>query len=72
MIFAGDFYQYPPVFGSPLYSPIKDYAKATEQELMKRLGQLAWKSVTEVIILEEQERMKDDPKYGQAVLRLCK
>lgn len=38
MIFAGDFYQYPPVFGSPLYAPIKDYAKATEQELLKRLG----------------------------------
>jgi PIF1-like helicase len=72
MIFAGDFYQYPPVFGSPLYSPIKDYAKSTEQELMKRLGRLAWKSVTEVIILEEQERMKNDPEYGEAVLRLRK
>ena len=23
VIFAGDFYQYPPVFGSPLYTPIK-------------------------------------------------
>jgi hypothetical protein len=72
MIFSGDFYQYPPVFGSPLYAPIKNNAKATEQELLKRLGRLAWKSVTEVIILEEQERMKNDPEYSEAVLRLRK
>jgi hypothetical protein len=70
MIFAGDFYQYPPVFGSPLYAPINNNTKATEQELLKHLGHLAWKSVTEVVILEEQERMKKDPEYGQAVLIL--
>jgi PIF1-like helicase len=72
VIFAGDFYQYPPVFGSPLYTPIKNTAKATDQELLKHLGRLCWKSVTEVIILEEQERMKDDPDYAQAVLNLRK
>ena len=38
VIFAGDFYQFPPVFGSPLYTPIKTFAKPTEQELLKWLG----------------------------------
>jgi hypothetical protein len=70
VIFAGDFYQFPPVFGSSLYTPIKNSAKATDQKLLKRLGCLCWKSVTEVIILEEQERMKNDPDYTQAVLNL--
>jgi hypothetical protein len=68
VIFAGDFYQFPPVFGSPLYTPIKTFAKPTEQELLKRLGRLAWKSVTEVIHLEEQQRMKNDLEYANAVL----
>lgn len=72
VIFAGDFYQFPPVMGTPLYNPIKNYAKITQEELLKRLGRLAWKSVTDVVILEEQERMKKDPLYGRAVLNLRK
>lgn len=70
VIFAGDFFQYPPIGGTPLFSPISMSTAQTENELMKRLGRLAWKSVDCVIELTEQQRMKDDPEYGDAVQRL--
>lgn len=70
VIFAGDFYQYPPVGGSPLYSPISVYAGQTDAEISKRLGRLAWKTVDTVVMLTEQQRMKNDPEYGAAVQRL--
>lgn len=70
VIFAGDFYQYPPVGGSPLYSPIFPNASSTATELTKRLGRLAWKSVNSVTSLTEQQRMKDDPDFGNAINRL--
>jgi len=70
IIFAGDFYQFPPVGGSPLYSPIAPYAGQTDAEVQKRLGQLAWKTVNVVITLSEQQRMKEDVEYGHAVSRL--
>jgi len=75
VIFAGDFFQYPPVGGTPLYAPIK-YAKKnneiTDQLFAKRLGHMVWKSIDDVIFLDEQQRMKDDLEYGNAVLRLRK
>ena len=75
VIFAGDFFQYPPVGGTPLYTPIR-YAKKndeiTDQLFAKRLGCMVWKSVDDVISLDEQQRMKDDIEYGNAVLRLRK
>jgi PIF1-like helicase len=75
IIFAGDFYQYPPVGGTPLYTPVR-YAKKnediTDQLFAKRLGRMVWKSVDEVVFLEEQQRMRSDPEYGNAVLRLRK
>lgn len=68
VIFAGDFFQYPPVGGTPLYSPIyASHSAQTTSELMKRLGRLAWKSVDTVVELNEQQRMKEDYEYGQAV-----
>ncbi|KAL1685482.1 hypothetical protein GGG16DRAFT_21656, partial [Schizophyllum commune] len=70
MIFAGDFYQYPPVGGTPLYRPILPYAEQTNSETTKRLGRLAWKTVNTVITLKEQKRMANDPTYGDAVNRL--
>lgn len=70
IIFAGDFYQFPPVGGSPLYSPITAYAGQTDAEFQKRLGHLAWKTVKIVISLTEQHRMRDDVKYGRAVSHL--
>ena len=72
---AGDFFQYPPVGGTPLYTPIT-YAKKnneiTDQLFAKRLGCMVWKSVDDVIFLDEQQQMKDDIEYGNAVLRLRK
>lgn len=69
-VFSGDFYQFPPVSGTPLSSPILESASQTNNELLKRIGRLAWKTVDTVIELTEQERMKGDKEYGDAVQRL--
>ena len=70
VIFAGDFYQYPPVGGTPLYTPILRYTGQSDQEIQKHLGRLTWKTIDTVVTLTEQQRMKDDPGYGDAVNRL--
>ena len=70
IIFAGDFYQYPPVGSTPLYTPIQPKAPQKSTDIEKRLGRLAWKSVNVVVSLSEQQRMKDDPGYASAVERL--
>ena len=75
VIFAGDFFQYPPVGGTPLYTPIrysKKNGEITDQLFAKRLGHMVWKSVDDVIFIDEQQRMKDDMEYGNAVPRLRK
>ena len=69
IIFSGDFFQYPPVGSSPLYTPLSSKPKQTTQALYKCLGQLAWKSIDTVVELTEQQRMKDDPEYRGAVSR---
>ena len=70
VIFAGDFFQYPPVMGTPLYTPIANQGKANDDEFKKRFGRLAWKTVDTVIEMTEQHRMKDDKEYAEAVLHL--
>jgi hypothetical protein len=45
IIFAGDFFQYPPVVGTALYMPVSMYAGQTNEEIQWRLGRMAWKSV---------------------------
>ena len=40
VIFAGDFYQYPPVASTPLYAPIQPKAPQRSGEIEKRLGDL--------------------------------
>lgn len=70
VIFSGDLYQYPPVGAPPLYSSISPNASMSDKELQKRIGALAWNSVSDVVELTEQHRMKDDPEYAAAVLRL--
>ena len=70
VIFAGDFYQYPPVGSTPLYTPIQAKAPQKASDIEKRLGRLAWKSVNAVISLSEQQRMKEDPEFAAAVGRL--
>ncbi|KAH7909525.1 hypothetical protein BJ138DRAFT_980302, partial [Hygrophoropsis aurantiaca] len=70
IIFAGDFYQYPPVAGTPLYTPIPNSTKISNLEIRKRLGRLAWKTINVVVALDEQQRMKDDIEYAAAVGRL--
>jgi PIF1-like helicase len=67
VIFAGDFYQYPPVGGTALYTLISAYSTQSNEEINKRLGRMAWKTVNTVVSLTEQEHMKGDPEYGAAV-----
>ena len=69
-IISGDFYQYPPVGGTALYIPISSSKTVSNKEIMKRLGRLAWKSLNAVMIFSEQEHMKDDFQYAEAVRRL--
>ena len=70
IIFAGDFYQYPPVGSTPLYTPIQPKAPQKSADIEKRLGRLAWRSVNVVVSLSQQQRMKDDPEYADTVGRL--
>lgn len=69
-IFAEDFYQYPSITGTPLYTPISTTMKQDNNELLKCLGCLAWKSIDTVVELMEQQRMKFDTEYSKAVQRL--
>ncbi|KAG2143480.1 uncharacterized protein EDB93DRAFT_1040616, partial [Suillus bovinus] len=67
LILSGDFFQYPPVGGSALYTHISCYAGQMDDEVQKRLGHLAWKTINTIVTLTEQQCMKADPAYGQAV-----
>ncbi|KAG2352758.1 hypothetical protein BDR07DRAFT_1383930 [Suillus spraguei] len=62
--------QFPPVGGNPLYMPISLYAGQNDSEVQKRLGQLAWKMVNTIVNLTDQQQMKEDPEYGDAVNHL--
>jgi PIF1-like helicase len=55
VIFAGDFYQYPSIVGTPLYKPIPRSYGQTNQHMEQRLGRLAWKTINMVVSLNEQE-----------------
>ncbi|KAK6997322.1 PIF1-like helicase-domain-containing protein [Favolaschia claudopus] len=75
IVFSGDFYQLPPVQQTALYTPVVTEfrsKKSNERQYMARLGRLAWKQVDTVIELTEQNRMRDDLQYAEAVLRLRK
>ena len=70
VILSGDLYQFPPVCASPVYSTIYVHTGITNDEVLKRLGKVAWNSITDVVDLHRQHRMKQDPEYGEAVTRL--
>ena len=56
VIFAGDFYQYPPVCVTALYNPIPSYGKTSNVQLTQCLGRLAWKSINAVINFSDQKK----------------
>jgi len=70
VIFAGDFHQHAPVSDTALYQPISNAMKQDNNEIKKRLGILAWKSIDTVIELNEQKQMENDIEYGSAVNQL--
>lgn len=65
MIFCGDQFQYPPTAGRALYIPLSSYASRTAEELMNRLGRLAWKSINAAIILHSL--IDDEKSYTEVV-----
>jgi len=71
VIFAGDFCQYPPIGGTPLYTPIPHANSRCKYDVPHRLGRLAWKSINAVVSLTEQEHMKGDAEYSQPINNLC-
>ena len=72
IIFAGDFFQLPPVQATPLYKPISPTRRKgpVDAEARERHGRIAWKQVDTVIELTEQKRMESDREVADAVLRL--
>jgi len=72
IIFAGDFFQLPPVLATPLYKPITSAGRKgpTHAQACERHGRIAWKQVDTVIELTEQKRMERDKEFADAVLRL--
>ena len=70
VIFAGDFCQYPPIGGTPLYSPIPHANSRYKDDVPHHLGRLTWKSINAVVSLSEQEHMKGNPEYSCAVNNL--
>jgi hypothetical protein len=70
LILSGDFFQYPPVGGTTLYTPISHYARHTDDEVQRWLGCLAWKTINMVVMLTEKQRMKGNSAYGEAVSQL--
>ncbi|KAG0702027.1 hypothetical protein DFH29DRAFT_760305, partial [Suillus ampliporus] len=73
IITPGDFFQYAPVGGSALYMPMSSSKTMSNKEITKRLGHLAWKSFNSAIMFDEQEQMREDEEYTDAVkhLRTC-
>lgn len=69
-ILSDNFFQYPPVAGSVLYTPISRYAGQTDDEIQKWLGHLSWKKINTMVSLDEQQHMKGDVAYEAAVARL--
>src|SRR5882724_4580418 len=67
--FSGDFYQHPPVSETALYQPISNSMRQDNNEIKKRLGRLAWKSIDTIIELNEQKHMESDSEYAGAVNR---
>ncbi|SJL12733.1 uncharacterized protein ARMOST_16164 [Armillaria ostoyae] len=70
VIFTGDLYQFPPVQGSAVYSRIKERTTIDKRNLSKRIGRMAWNSMTDVVYLHQQKRMERDPEYAAVVRRL--
>jgi hypothetical protein len=70
VIFAGDFYQYPPVCATALYNAIPRFGTTSQGQIEKRLGRLAWKSVNAVVTFNQQIRMESDVEYATAVTHL--
>ena len=62
IIFFGDFIQFPPIMDAPLYSGWKNGSiRSTnlQAEVKKQLGINLWRQVNQVVLLDEQMRIKD-------------
>ena len=67
ILFFGDFIQFPPIMDSPLYSGWKDEpirSAKNKKEQNKLLGIELWRQVNQVVLLDEQMRVKDERYQG--------
>ncbi|KAJ5761292.1 hypothetical protein N7520_008448 [Penicillium odoratum] len=63
VILMGDFFQFPPVRGPPLWKPPRN-GKDEEQN-----GKLIWLQFNQVILLDEQMRQAEDPPFRHLLSR---
>lgn len=70
VVLSGDLCQYAPVGGKPLYYPISSKSSRTDKTGLEKFGRLANLGFEDVIEFHKQHHMKNDPEYGEAVLRL--
>jgi hypothetical protein len=63
VIFLGDFYQFPPIKGTPLW---KEASQTNEKE---KFAQFLWHQFKQVIILDEQMRQSSDVAFRELLSR---
>src|SRR5436189_146711 len=63
VIFMGDFYQFPPVKGPPLW---KEPRVGNDEDTN---GRMIWHQFTNVIILDQQMRQAEDPNFRSLLSR---
>ena len=68
MIFFGDFIQFPPIGGNPLYHnwnlELPIHGKVTPKEVREYISRTMWKNLTHIVLLDEQMRIQDEAYQG--------
>ena len=63
MLFFGDFNQFPPVLGKPLYCTVHDVEIQSNSKGEEALGTVLWTQLTDVVILKENYRQQTDSRW---------
>jgi hypothetical protein len=69
IILAGDFFQFPPVLGMPLYASLPSSRPQTEKQSSSILGLGLWNQFTTVVMLRQNFRQRLDPLYQGILTR---
>ena len=68
--FIADFYQYPPVAATPLYSPLTGMGGNQAHLVKRKVSRYLWLQIDHVIEFETQFRQKTDPELALAIRNL--